>query len=221
VVDAERLAASIAMELIAAGTEHLAATSAGVEFQEDVPTVFVVFDREAFKERVAGRAGSGVELLSHESIMLDLHLQVKHKISSTRHFFRSCDRLLSCAENEAKSGYDHPSGAHGVHCCSRRRRSCQEAFGSAKVRDRQEGRQSRRKSEGRKVDACGAHRNCAESGGGTVGQEGLAIYRIASHPLDRLRRAISDERIMLSGGIARVPYVMVARVWHRVGVGGI
>jgi hypothetical protein len=65
VVDAERLAASVAMELIAAGAEHLTASCAGVDFQEDVPTVFVVFDWKAFKERVAGRARSGVELLSH------------------------------------------------------------------------------------------------------------------------------------------------------------
>ena len=64
-VDAERLAASIAMELIAARTEHLAASCAGVHFEKDVPAVFVVFDRGACKERVAGRAGSGVELLSH------------------------------------------------------------------------------------------------------------------------------------------------------------
>jgi len=49
VVDAERLAASVAMELIAAGAEHLAASRAGVHFEKDVPAVFVVFDREAFK----------------------------------------------------------------------------------------------------------------------------------------------------------------------------
>ena len=44
VVDAERLAASIAMELSATGTEHLAASCAGMDFQEDVPAVFVVFN---------------------------------------------------------------------------------------------------------------------------------------------------------------------------------
>jgi hypothetical protein len=65
VVDAERLAASVAVELIAAGAEHRAASRAGVDFEEDVPAVFVVFDRESFKERVAGGAGGGVELLSH------------------------------------------------------------------------------------------------------------------------------------------------------------
>jgi hypothetical protein len=65
VVAAERLAASVAMELIAAGTEHLAASCAGVDFQEDVPAVFVIFDWKAFKERVTCGAGGGVELLSH------------------------------------------------------------------------------------------------------------------------------------------------------------
>ena len=69
VVDAKRLAASVAMELIAAGTEHLAARRAGVHFEKDVPTVLVVFDREAFEKRVASGAGGGVELLSHEIIM--------------------------------------------------------------------------------------------------------------------------------------------------------
>ena len=64
-VDAERLAAAIAMELIAAGTEHLAASRAEVHFEEDVTAVFVVFDWEAFEEPVAGRAGGGVELLCH------------------------------------------------------------------------------------------------------------------------------------------------------------
>jgi hypothetical protein len=68
-VDAERLAASIAVELIAAGTEHRAASRAGVDFEEDVPTVFVGFDRKAFKERVTGRAGGGVELGSHKNNM--------------------------------------------------------------------------------------------------------------------------------------------------------
>ena len=58
-VDAERLAASVAMELIAAGAEHLAASCAGVHFEKDGPAVFVVFDREAFKERVASGAGDG------------------------------------------------------------------------------------------------------------------------------------------------------------------
>jgi hypothetical protein len=64
-VAAERLAAAIAMKLIAAGTEHLAASCAGVDFQENVPAVFVVFDWKTFEERVAGGAGGGVELLSH------------------------------------------------------------------------------------------------------------------------------------------------------------
>src|ERR1035437_6569030 len=59
--------------------ERLAASRAGVHFEKDVPAVFVVFDREAFKERVAGRAGSGVELLSHITIVCLSKRFVKHK----------------------------------------------------------------------------------------------------------------------------------------------
>jgi hypothetical protein len=57
------------MELIAAGTEHLAASRAGVHFEKDVTAVFVVFDGETFEVRVAGGAGDRVELLSHEYSM--------------------------------------------------------------------------------------------------------------------------------------------------------
>ena len=67
VIGAERLAASVAVELIAAGAEQLAADriGAGADFQEEIAAVFVVLDRKTFKERVAGGAGGGVELLSH------------------------------------------------------------------------------------------------------------------------------------------------------------
>ena len=68
-IAAERLAASVAMELIAAGTKHLAASRAWVHFEEDVTAVFVVFDGEMFEVRVAGRAGGRVELLSHDNSM--------------------------------------------------------------------------------------------------------------------------------------------------------
>ena len=69
VVGAERLAASIAVELIAAGTEHRAASRAGMHFQEGIAAVFVVFDRKAFKERVAGGARGGCEGLFHKKII--------------------------------------------------------------------------------------------------------------------------------------------------------
>ena len=78
VVGTERLAASIAVELIAAGTEHGAASRAEVHFQEGIAAVFVVFDRKTFKERVAGGAGGGVELLSHEIIISVKAALVKH-----------------------------------------------------------------------------------------------------------------------------------------------
>lgn len=63
------LAAPVAVELIAARAEHRAARRACVDFQEDVPAVFVVFDRKTFKDRVAGGARGGIELLSHKTII--------------------------------------------------------------------------------------------------------------------------------------------------------
>ena len=65
-IGAEGLAALIAMELIAAGAEHRAACGARMDLQEDVPTVFVIFDGETVKKCVAVGAGGGVELLSHK-----------------------------------------------------------------------------------------------------------------------------------------------------------
>jgi hypothetical protein len=60
VIGAERLAASIAMELVAAGAEHLAACGigTGADLQEGVAAV-VVLDREALEAGVAGGTGSG------------------------------------------------------------------------------------------------------------------------------------------------------------------
>jgi hypothetical protein len=78
-IGAEAFTTSIAVELIAAGTEHGAAPRAGMDFQEDVASILVVFDREALKERVAGGAGGGIELLSHESILCLSVRFVKHK----------------------------------------------------------------------------------------------------------------------------------------------
>jgi hypothetical protein len=61
VIGAEGFAASITVELIAAGAEHLAAgrIGAGVDFQDGVSSILVAFHREAFKEGVAGGAGCG------------------------------------------------------------------------------------------------------------------------------------------------------------------
>jgi hypothetical protein len=69
VIGAERAAASIAVELIAAGTEHRAASGAGVDFQENIAAVFVALDRKTFKERIAGWAGGGHEGVSHAFII--------------------------------------------------------------------------------------------------------------------------------------------------------
>ena len=71
VVDAERLATSVAIELIAAGAEELAAggVRTGADFEEGVATVLVVFDRKALEERVAGGAGSRGEVHNHETII--------------------------------------------------------------------------------------------------------------------------------------------------------
>ncbi len=67
-VGAERLSASIAVKLVAAGTQHLAAVGIGtwVDFQNRVSAIFVVLDRKALKEGVTGGAGSGGEFRSHE-----------------------------------------------------------------------------------------------------------------------------------------------------------
>jgi len=58
------------MKPVAAAAEHLAAggVCTGADFQECVSPVFVVFDREALEEAVAGRAGCGGELF-HEIII--------------------------------------------------------------------------------------------------------------------------------------------------------
>jgi len=71
VVGAECLAATVAVELIAAGAEHLAAGGVGTraDFEESVAAVFVVFDRKALEKRVAGGAGSGSKSLSHMHII--------------------------------------------------------------------------------------------------------------------------------------------------------
>ena len=78
-VGAERLAASVAVELIAARAEHLAACGirTGADFEEGVAAVFVVLDWKALEQGVAGGAGGGGELLSHGLIMLDVSVHVK------------------------------------------------------------------------------------------------------------------------------------------------
>ena len=70
-VGAERLAASVAMELVAAGAKHLAASGVRTrpDFEECVAAVFVVLDRKALEERLAGGAGGGSKLLCHINII--------------------------------------------------------------------------------------------------------------------------------------------------------
>jgi len=72
VVGAECLATSVAMELIAAGAEHLAAggVRTRADFEKCVAAVFVVFDRKALEERVAGGTGGGGELVFHVTMLL-------------------------------------------------------------------------------------------------------------------------------------------------------
>ena len=54
-IGAEKLATSVAVELVATGAEHLAACGIGTRanFEEGIAAVFVVFDREALEKRVA------------------------------------------------------------------------------------------------------------------------------------------------------------------------
>ena len=67
VVGAECLATSVAMELIAAGAEELAAggVRTRADFEEGVAAVFVVLDRNAIEVGIAIGAGGGSELRSH------------------------------------------------------------------------------------------------------------------------------------------------------------
>jgi uncharacterized membrane protein len=67
VIGTEKLAASIAVELVAAGAEHLAGggIGAGADFEECIAAIFVVFDRKALEKGIASGAGRGCELLSH------------------------------------------------------------------------------------------------------------------------------------------------------------
>jgi len=71
VVGAERLAASVAVELVAARAQLLSTDEIGarVDRQECVPAVFVVLDRKALEERLAGGAGGGSKLLCHINII--------------------------------------------------------------------------------------------------------------------------------------------------------
>jgi hypothetical protein len=71
VVGAECLAASIAVELVAAGAQHLAAggVSTRADFEEGIAAVFVVLDRRAIEKCVAAGAGSGGEFRSHIEII--------------------------------------------------------------------------------------------------------------------------------------------------------
>ena len=71
-IGAEKLAASIAVELVATGAEHLVAAGIGTraDFEEGIPAVLVIFDRKALEKRVAGGAGSGSESESHINRLL-------------------------------------------------------------------------------------------------------------------------------------------------------
>ena len=63
-IGAERLPASIAVELAAAGTEQLAAIAVGarVHFEDNAAgAIFVVLERQALEQGVAIGAGSGRE----------------------------------------------------------------------------------------------------------------------------------------------------------------
>jgi hypothetical protein len=89
VVGAERVAASVAVELVAAGTQQFAADGigAGVDFQECVPAVFVVLDRKALEESIAGGAGDRSESVLHRFIIAILRKIVKRNL---RGLFYAC-----------------------------------------------------------------------------------------------------------------------------------
>jgi hypothetical protein len=72
VVGAKGLTASIAMKLIAAGAEHLAAVGvrARADFEECVAAIFVVLDWKALEKRVASGARGRREGVSHVFILM-------------------------------------------------------------------------------------------------------------------------------------------------------
>ena len=82
-IGAEGLAASVAMELIAGRAEELAAgvVGAGMDGQNGIAAVFVVFNGETVEIGLAFGAGSGSEAWSaHATIMLDPLKDVKRKL---------------------------------------------------------------------------------------------------------------------------------------------
>jgi hypothetical protein len=81
------------VELIAAGTEQLAAggIGAGADFQDGASGVSVVFDGKAVEDRFAGGAGGGGELRSHKVSMLSKAALVKHKIVEVKN---TCTALV-------------------------------------------------------------------------------------------------------------------------------
>ena len=79
VVRAKRLPASVAVELIAAGTQQFSAggISARVDFEEGVAAVFVVLNGKTLEQRIASGTRSGSESWSHVFIMHDPLKHVK------------------------------------------------------------------------------------------------------------------------------------------------
>src|ERR1700691_6018357 len=71
-IGAERLATTVAMELVAAGAQHFAAGSvrARVDFEEGLAAVLFVLDRKTLEKCVAGGAGSGSKSVSHTFIFV-------------------------------------------------------------------------------------------------------------------------------------------------------
>jgi hypothetical protein len=71
VIGTERLTASVTVELVATGTEHFAACGirTRADFEQCVAAVFVVIDREALEQGIAGGAGSRGEFRSHGDII--------------------------------------------------------------------------------------------------------------------------------------------------------
>jgi hypothetical protein len=71
-IGAEGLAAPVAVELIAARAEELAAVGVGawVDFEHGIRAVFVVLDRNAVVVGIAGGAGGRGKLWFHNDILL-------------------------------------------------------------------------------------------------------------------------------------------------------
>ena len=102
-------------------------------------------------------------------------------------------KLTSRGREEAIGEYNHPSGAYGIDCCEGWRSPCEEALGSAEIRNCEKGWQGWWQGQSGVIDARAASRDRPKGSRGAVEEEGLASYRTAPHTeaIPRFRCGVS------------------------------